>query len=86
MENLIEDIKDSLTHTLRLDIVTGESSVLIIEHALLTAKVLQRGLMCDRVITVTPFDISETLPADSDFLTATPNDAIELIQKESYAS
>ena len=86
MENLVEDINNSLTHTLRLDIVTGESSVLIIEHALLTVKVLQRGLMCDQVITVTPFDMLETLPADSDFLTATPSNAIELIQEESYAS
>lgn len=57
-----------------------------IERALLTAKVLRRELMCDQVITVTPFDISKTLPAGSDFLTATPNDAIEMIQKESYAS
>jgi hypothetical protein len=79
MENLIEDIKNSLTHTLRLDIVTGESSVLIIEHALLTAKVLQRGLMCDQVITVTPFDISETLPVGSDLLSATPGEAVERI-------
>ena len=50
-----------------------------IERALLTAKVLQRELMCDQVITVTPFDISETLPAGSDLITATPREAIERI-------
>lgn len=53
-----------------------------LERALLTAKVLKRELMCDQVITVTPFDISETLPASSDFLTATPSEAIELIATE----
>ena len=57
-----------------------------IERALLTAMVLKRELMCDQVITVTPFDISETLPVGSDFLTATPNDAVELIQEESHGS
>ena len=57
-----------------------------IERALLTAKVLKRELMCDQVITVTPFDISETLPAGSVFRTATPNDAVELIQEESHDS
>lgn len=57
-----------------------------LERALLTAKVLQRELLCDQVITVTPFDMSETLPAGSDFLNATPNDAVELIQKESHGN
>lgn len=50
-----------------------------LERALLTAKVLQRELMCDQVITVTPFDISETLPAGSDLLSATPGEVVERI-------
>jgi hypothetical protein len=50
-----------------------------IQRALLTAKVLRRELMCDQVITVTPFDISETLPANSELLSATPREAVERI-------
>jgi transcriptional regulator with XRE-family HTH domain len=52
-----------------------------LDRAVITAKVLREALVCDTVITVTPFDISDTAPADTGFVTATPSDAIELMRK-----
>lgn len=51
------------------------------ERAVLTAKVLREALGCDSVITVTPFDVSDTVPAGSDFVSATPGEAVELLRK-----
>ena len=51
------------------------------ERAVLTAKVLREELGCDSVITVTPFDVSDTVPAGSDFVSATPGEAVELLRK-----
>lgn len=51
------------------------------ERAILSAKVIREELRCDTVITVTPFDVSDTVPAGSDFLTATPGEAVELLRK-----
>jgi len=52
-----------------------------LDRAVITAKVLREALVCDTVITVTPFDISDTAPKVSGFVTATPSDAIELMRK-----
>ncbi len=38
-------------------------------------------LGCDSVITVTPFDVSDTFPAESEFSAATPGEAVELLRK-----
>jgi len=51
------------------------------ERAVLTAKVIREELGCELVITVTPFDISDTVQAGSDFTTATPGEAVELLRK-----
>lgn len=50
-----------------------------LERAVMTAKVLQKELDCNQVITVTPFDITDTLTEGSDFATATPGEAIEIL-------
>lgn len=50
------------------------------DRAVVTSKVLKKELGCDKVITVTPFDISECAPTSCDFTTATPSEAIELIR------
>jgi len=52
-----------------------------LDRAVITAKVLREALGCNTVITVTPFDISDTAPKDAGFVTATPSEAIELIRK-----
>jgi len=52
-----------------------------LERAVITAKVLREALGCNTVITVTPFDISDTAPKESGFVTATPSEAIERLQK-----
>ena len=51
------------------------------DRAVLTAKVLREELVCDSVITVTPFDVSDTIPAESDFVSATPGETLELMRK-----
>ena len=51
------------------------------DRAVLTAKLLQEELVCDSVITVTPFDVSDTIPAGSDFVSATPGETLELMRK-----
>ena len=51
------------------------------ERAILSAKVLREELRCDTIITVTPFDVSDTVPAGSDFVSATPGEAVELLRK-----
>lgn len=51
------------------------------ERAILSAKVLREELRCDTVITVTPFDVSDTVPTGSDFVSATPGEAVELLRK-----
>lgn len=51
------------------------------ERAVLTARVLREDLRCDSVITVTPFDMSDAVPAGSDFVSATPGEAVELLRK-----
>lgn len=55
-----------------------------IERALLTAKVLRQENLCDKVITVTPFDISETLPRSSESLVATSSEVIQLLKQTLY--
>lgn len=51
------------------------------ERAILSARVIREELGCDSVITVTPFDVSDTVPAESDFVSATPGEAVELLRK-----
>lgn len=53
-----------------------------LERAAITAKVLEKELNCDLVVTVVPFDISEATPENQDFLTATPSQAIERLLNE----
>lgn len=45
------------------------------------AELLREKLGCDSVITVTPFDMSDAVPAGSDFVLATPGEAVELLRK-----
>jgi transcriptional regulator with XRE-family HTH domain len=52
-----------------------------LERAVLTANFLKKELGCNMVITVTPFDVSDTLPAENDFVSATPGEAVELLRK-----
>ena len=51
------------------------------ERAILSAKVIREELRCDSVVTVTPFDISDTMPVGSDFVSATPGEVVELLRK-----
>lgn len=51
------------------------------ERAVLTARVIRDELGCVSVITVTPFDVSDTVPAGSDFVSATPSETVELLRK-----
>lgn len=53
------------------------------ERAILTAKILRQQLGCDMVITVTPYDVSaiDKPTDDSQFITATPNEAVEILTK-----
>lgn len=51
------------------------------ERAVLTATVIREELGCDSVVTVTPFDVSDTVPAGSDFVSATPGEAVEFLRK-----
>jgi transcriptional regulator with XRE-family HTH domain len=46
------------------------------ERAVVTAKVLRQELGCCMVITVTPFDVSDTIGAEHDFVLATPSEAV----------
>ncbi len=50
-----------------------------IERAVVTAALLRERLSCDYVITVTLFDIPDTVRGHTDFITATPAGAIERI-------
>lgn len=49
------------------------------ERAILSAKVIREELECSSVITVTPFDVSDSVPNNSGFATATPSETIERI-------
>lgn len=51
------------------------------ERAILSAKVIREELECNSVITVTPFDVSDTIPAGCDFVSATPGEAVENLKK-----
>jgi len=50
-----------------------------LERAAITAKLLRVELGCDPIITVVPFDISDSLSEISDFMTATPGEAVKII-------
>lgn len=50
-----------------------------LERAAMTAKLLRVELGCDPIITVVPFDISDSLSERSEFVTATPGEAVKMI-------
>ena len=52
-----------------------------LERAVLTANLLKKELGCESVITVVPFDISETTTDAKNFLTATPSEIIDLLTR-----
>lgn len=52
-----------------------------LERTAITAKLLRVELGCDPIITVVPFDISDSLSERSDFETATPGEAVKMIHE-----
>ena len=55
-----------------------------LERAILTANFPKKELGCYFVITVVPFDISETSAVTDEFVTATPCEVIDLHEKEAH--
>lgn len=51
------------------------------EKTVAIAELLREKLGCDSVITVTLFNVSDTVPAGSDFVLATPGEVVELLRK-----
>ena len=56
-----------------------------LERAAITAKVLEKELNCDTVLTVTPFSIDDVENEAPDFPTVTPQEMIETISKATDA-
>lgn len=49
------------------------------DRAVLTAKLLRDKLGCDKVVTVVPVDVTEMVTIASDFVLATPGEAVEML-------